>query len=131
MAKNIHTTIKEGIASVMHQGEELDLELPSWMSGLSDVLQDKDGFIAKLEEEDLTLAFLHAGLKECMVGFRAHCRPKEGVSISTITDEHSMLYRPEVQDVPKAKKPISKKEAIAALRAGGMSDEEIMELLTQ
>lgn len=136
---NIHEQIKAGEAIVKHtqrdkdgrvieQGEKM-LKLPELARDLAPVLQDVKGFLEVLELHDATLAFLHGGLKEYMVGWRAHCRPSELESLSTITDEHSVLFKQEVQDVPKAKKTkMTKKEMIQALKASGMSKEDIIAL---
>ena len=100
MGKNIHTQLIEGMAEVNHEGEEKVFSLPEWMKEIGKGLQDADHILDTLSDHDLTLAFLHAGLKECMVQFRAHCRPAKGTSIQTINNEHAMLYKPEKQNVP-------------------------------
>ncbi len=128
MAKNLHQQIIDGTVMVQHEGVDGEFDLPVWMLELSEALQSVPKFIKVLVKHKILLAFLHAGLKECMVGFRAHCRPKKDTSITTVTQAHADTYKPERQDVPQENKTKqSQKEYILELRAKGMTDSEIME----
>ena len=131
---NIHTQIKDGKLDVMHQGESKVFALPEWMKalGLPDTLQDADKMIALLSEHDVLLGFLHAGLKECFVGLRAHIRPKDGVSIDSDTAGDPMTYKPKAQDVPGTKtvKAITPEQALAVLMKD-MSQEDIMKKIAE
>ncbi len=131
---NIHTQIKDGKLDVMHQGESKVFALPEWMKalGLPDTLQDADKMIALLSEHDVLLGFLHAGLKECFVGLRAHIRPKDGVSIDSDTAGDPLTYKPKAQDVPGTTKAkvITPEQALATLQ-GSMTKAELLELIAK
>ena len=50
MGKNIHEQVIAGQIDVSHEGEERNFEMPLWMKELSEVLQDKEEFIQKLDD---------------------------------------------------------------------------------
>lgn len=101
MAKNIHQQIIDGRGEVTHEGTTKSLAFPDWLAKCKDHLQDTEGLINHLSDEGLLLAFLHEGFKSVRVSWAAHCRPAKGESFDAVTDEHSKLYRPEVQGLPK------------------------------
>lgn len=130
---NIHTQVIEGKLAVTHEGQTETFDMPVWMKALGKdgILQDADKILMVLEENDILLGFLHAGLKECLVGLRAHIRPKEGVSI---LNDYGLpeTYRPKAQDVPGTTgKKVTPQAAIEALKATGMSIEDIMAMIQE
>ena len=126
---NLHEQIKSGKLEVMHQGESKVFDMPEWMValGTDDTLQNTDKIMDVLLDHDILLGFLHAGLKECLVGLRAHIRPKEGVSISSKAGDPA-TFKPQVQGVPKAKKTVTPEQAIEVLK-NTMTKEELQALL--
>ncbi len=122
---NLHEQFISGSMDVHHKGETKKLALPSMAIEFSKVLQDEDRFVEVLKKHNKLLAFLHLGVQQYAVGFRAHNRPGDDESIMKITSEHSVLYSPQVQNVPKVKKEMSLPEMIATLKAQGMSKEDI------
>jgi hypothetical protein len=118
---NIHEQIKKGSLEVMHQGYAATFSMPEWMKQLGDsgVLQDSEIIIKVLKDNDLLLGFLHAGLKECLVGLRAHIRPKDGEAIDGDKAGDPLTYKPKAQDIPGTKKKeITPEQAIETLKAG-------------
>lgn len=132
---NIHEQVKQGTLDVMHQGTESTFEMPNWMQelGKADTLQDTEKIIYALNEEGILLGFLHSGLKECIVGLRAHIRPKDGESILE-SDKcgDPLAYKPKPQDVPgtKSTKNITPEQAIKTLQ-NTMTKEQLLEMIQQ
>lgn len=131
---NIHTQVKDGKLEVTHQGESKTFEMPTWMSDMGEegMLQDEDALVKHLKDHGMLLGFLHAGLKECLVGLRAHIRPKEDVSITSDKAGDPMTYKPKAQDVPQvgSNKKITPEMALETLK-GSMSKEELLELISK
>lgn len=123
---NIHTQLKAGELEIMHQGASATFAMPEWMQEVGNCdMQDADAIAEILVKHKILLGFLHAGLKECLVGLRAHVRPKEGEAIDGAKCGDPMTYKPKAQDVPGAKsaKAITPEQAIETLKAGLTKEE--------
>lgn len=75
MAKSLHTTMDEGTLDIVHQGEEVTVNIPDWILELRGHLFDKDHILAWLEEYDLVVPVTHYFIKELWIALRAKGRP--------------------------------------------------------
>lgn len=133
MSKNIHEQIIAGKVEVEHQGVKIMFDLPEWLKTLGGTLQDKEGFLAVLEKEKLTLPFLHAGLTACLVQFRAKVRPpkiaKVEQPLTIARQKEATAYKPELQNVPKTKGTTEEQAKVKLATTHGVSIEAIEALM--
>ena len=75
MAKSFHTIISEGTIDVMHQGEEVTLELPAWLKSAKGILNDAEKLEAWAKDQGILHGLLHSGIQHEIIDIRAVARP--------------------------------------------------------
>lgn len=134
MAKNIFETLSDASFTVDHGTESHDFMTPEWLLAFTPgAMASEEDLIMIAREQGVLHGLLHAGLQQAIIGMRAAARPcdKKGVRQSMLADVQGAqdrldAYRPKVLKPPGVKKEISAADAIAVLKAQGLSLEEIM-----
>ena len=110
MAESIHTTLKNQVYVVNHQGNDLEAMIPTWLdiTDITDVVKVEAWLANKSPEE--RLGFYHAGFDSSIIKGRAITRPKMK-TINKIEDFEKAvkgLDNPEDWHVSKSKQTITK-----------------------
>lgn len=136
MAKSIYVTLQEEEFEVSHNGEDVKFQSPEWMRAFTpEVMESEEECVRIATENDMLHGLIHLGLQQAIIGMRAKARPadKNGEKISITgevefvkAEERLNAYRPKPISRPGKKKEVSPADALAALKASGMSKEEIL-----
>ena len=131
MAESIYITLANGRVAVTDKGEELEVNLPSWMP-TDECYGNEDLLVSHCEEAGILHAILQSGIKHELINIRAVIRPtgKEQLFIHSEAEARSTGYVPEVHTRPNTggKKALTTAEMIAEL-AKNYSSAEIQEML--
>jgi len=136
MAKSFYNIIEEGSISVSHRGEDVTLQLPSWLCDADGLLEDANALLEWANENKIVHALLHSGIQQMIIQMRAVARPKVNVktdeSLSIISDRENAqkrLYEFEMKPVAKPgqrKDTMTEDDMFKALKAAGYTVEEII-----
>lgn len=128
MAENTYTTLKKETITVTDKGITLEVPKPEWLPTDEEYESPE-----RLEEWARQTGFMHAilqsGIRQEIIALRAAIRPSSDKQSFEIIEciERSTEYEPKVQKRPQTggKKQMTLKEMIVALKASGMTADEI------
>lgn len=83
MAKSFYNILAEKEIEVNHQGEDVVLDLPEWLTGASEVLEDEKALTDWAKKNGCLHGLLHYGIQQFIIKIRAIARPDEKTSIIT------------------------------------------------
>lgn len=76
MAKSFHNIIKEGTFEVLHQGNEVTLNLPEWLTEAANQLNNEDDLLIWAQDNEILHGLLHMALQQLIIALRAKARPQ-------------------------------------------------------
>jgi len=77
MAKSFHDILKTGKIDVLHNGDEITLELPEWLAEAAEHLMNEDALLQWAKDNEVLHGLLHSGIKQEIIMLRAAARPKD------------------------------------------------------
>ena len=90
MAKSFYTIIDEQEIEVLHQGEQVVLDLPSWIKEAKGLLEDEEELLKWAKDHGILHGLLHSGIQHEIIAIRAIARPsinaKTGATKSILAD---------------------------------------------
>jgi len=154
MAKSFHDILKEGKIEVLHNGEEITLDLPTWLAEAGAVLMDEEALLEWAKDNEVLHGLLHSGIKQEIIMLRAAARPNDVadpdglkgdiVKVSIIDDAEGAQTRlddyvckPTPPPGQAANKKVSaaieleRKKMAVAMKAAGIDDDVIAATIAQ
>jgi len=130
MSESIRKQIKDGKAGVEHKHLQEQVELPTWLQGCAEVLDDPNALFQHLLDQGVALGILHGGLRDTLTQVRAKARAWKG---DTPVMDHeaagATIPHPLPDPAAKSGKQESPQEYIARRKAEGAPKKTIMEEL--
>jgi len=132
MAENTFTTLanRQGF-KVTDKGTELTFTLPEWLP-TDEVYESEEALIDFCAHHEITHAIMQAGIRAMIIDLRACARPsgKNQQWEQSEAQERIDNFVCKPQERPKARGKATPEDALATLKASGMSAEEILAMLS-
>jgi hypothetical protein len=76
MAKSFYNIISSGKLEVNHKGNDVELELPSWLKEVNGKLEDEQALLAWAQEYEVLHGLMHFGIQQVIIALRSAARPQ-------------------------------------------------------
>lgn len=130
MGKSIYTQIEEGRVEIVDGDNKYTTAVPKILELDIEAMGSAKGIMENLTEEELVL-FVHAGIREILIGFRAEYRANEKREEGGRKSAEELLaWRPKRLTKPGVRKSVSEAAALEAIaKTHGISVEALKQLL--